>query len=94
MQLRLLLNRASLRLPRGFREQENMAINFLGTWEQKENKTWNTGAKVYTKITEILLANPETQGNFCWEHGNMDLPPTPRPPGRPSSLNLRQFDLL
>ena len=33
--------------PRGFREQENMAISFLGTREQKENKTGNMGTKAY-----------------------------------------------
>ena len=40
-----------------------MAINFLGTWEEKENKTGNTGTKAYfreqgtPKIEEILLEN-------------------------------------
>ena len=33
----------------GFREQGNMAINFLGTWGQKEYKTGNTGTKAYFK---------------------------------------------
>ena len=66
-----------------------MAINFLGTWEQKENKTGNTGIKgnksIFqgtgnTKIEEILLGNTGTQGKSCWEQGNMD------PPGSPSSI--------
>ena len=45
----------------------------------KGNKTGNTGTNAYfreqgtpAKIEEILLGNTGTQGNFCWEQGNMD----------------------
>ena len=84
---------------RGFREQGNMAINFLGTWEQKENKTGNAG-------TKHSLGNKEHQNrrNTFREHGNTrkillgtrlrDFPPPlplpsppvplPAPAGRPS----------
>ena len=79
------------------REQGNMVINFLGTWEQKENKTGNTG-------TKHTLGNREQQNRRSTfrEHGNTrtillgtrvrDFPPPlplpspllPAPAGRPS----------
>ena len=60
--------------------------HFLGTCEQKENKTVNTGTKAYfrehgtwnTKIEEILLGNTGTQLQFCWEQGKKDPVPLPR----------------
>ena len=48
------------------REQGNMAINFLGTWEQKENITENTGTKSHfteqgtSKSKKYFLANTGT----------------------------------
>ena len=58
----------SLSPSRDFREQGNMAINFLGTWEQKQNKTGNTG----TREQNVFLGNREHQNRrkTFSEHGN------------------------
>ena len=39
-----------------------MAINFLGTWEPKENKTRNTGTKAYFRDQETPKWNKYSQG--------------------------------
>ena len=68
---------------KGFTEQGNMAINFLGTWEQKENETWNMGTKAYFREQ----ATPKSKKYFqatreykdTWEQGKCPLPPPPPP---------------
>ncbi len=40
-------------------------INFFGNMGKKENKSGNT---------ETMASFRDSQGKFCWEQGNMDLP--------------------
>ena len=42
-----------------------MAINFLGTWEQKENKTGNTGTNTYFREHQNRI---NTFRELTWEH--------------------------
>ncbi len=50
-----------------------MTINFLGTWEQKENKTGNTGTKAYfrehgtPKSKKYFYETREHKENFVGE---------------------------
>ena len=44
----------------GFMEQGNLAINFLGTQEQKENKTGNMETKAYFREQ----GTPKSKENF------------------------------
>ena len=62
-----------------------MAINFLGTWEQKENKPWNKETKAYFREQ----GTPKSKKFFFKERGNTKkillgtrehgLPPSPLP---------------
>lgn len=83
--------------PRVFREQGNMGIYFLGTWEQRENKNGNMRTKAYCreqgtpKPKKYFLGTREHWKKiFCRKQENIDSP------GRRSKLSgakLRIFDL-
>ena len=36
------------------------------------------------KSKKMLSGNKEKQGKFCWEQGNMPVPPIPHPPPPPT----------
>ena len=60
-----------------------MTINFLGTWEQKENETGNTGTKAYFREQGIPKSKKYFQRTL--EHGEnfVGSKGTCTPPGAP-----------
>ena len=77
--------------PRSFREQGNMAINFLVAWEQKENKTGNTGTKAYFRQQGTPKSKKYFQGTREVRERNTRkyLPSLGRPLGYPPSCRSR-----
>ena len=74
--------------PPGFREQSNMVIKLLGTRTQKEGKAGSTGTKAvfvifyfrnwnWPKSKKLSYGTKEHKGEFCWEPGNEETPPSP-----------------
>ena len=78
---------ANRQAPQEFKEQGNVVMKLLGTSKHKENKAGNTETKnslsefLETKIhrnkKKILAGNKGTQGEFCCEQGNTDVPERP-----------------
>ena len=63
-----------------------MAINFLGTWEQKENKTGNTGTNTYFREHQNRI---NTFRELTWEPGGP--PYSSRVYGKALSLSDRSL---